>query len=337
MRLVAVGGSDAGITAAVRARELDPDGAAIVIVADCYPNFSICGIPYYVSGEVTVWRNLAHCTLTDLQATGMSPRLDTRAHGIDAEYHRIHVTTSDGDEALDYDALVVGTGAMPITPPIRGLDQLGPRDGVHLLHSMGDTFALMDTLARPDVERAVIVGGGYIGLEMAEALTTRDLSVTQVEQLPEVLPTVDPDLGALVHRELERHGVTVACGTRVDAIEVAPPGSGGRLDVLATGPAGDSLRLPADVVLIVVGVRPDSDLAASAGTHPRWARPRTRCRRALRPGSGPGVRRPAGDHPAVNHHHRPAARDLPPGSPAPRRGTVGLAPRRPRSVRRGDG
>jgi NADPH-dependent 2,4-dienoyl-CoA reductase/sulfur reductase-like enzyme len=100
---------------------------------------------------------------------------------------------------------------------------------------------------------------------MAEALTTRGLSVTQVEQLPEVLPTADPDLGALVHSELERHGVTVACETRVEAIEVTPPGSDSRLDVLATGPAGDPLRFPADVVLIVVGVRPDSDLAASAG------------------------------------------------------------------------
>jgi NADPH-dependent 2,4-dienoyl-CoA reductase/sulfur reductase-like enzyme len=265
MRLVAIGGSDAGITAALRARELDPEGEATVIVADSYPNFSICGIPYYVSGEVTDWRDLAHRTLTDLQATGMNLRLDTRAHGIDGEHHRIHVTTPTGDDVLEYDALVVGTGATPITPPIRGLEHLGPRDGIHLLHSMGDTFALMDTLARDDVKRAVIVGGGYIGLEMAEALTARDLSVTQVEQLPEVLPTVDRDLGALIHAELERHGVTVACGTRVEAIEVAPPGSDSRLDVLGTGPEGDPRQFPADVVLVVVGVRPDSDLAASAG------------------------------------------------------------------------
>jgi len=265
MRLVAIGGSDAGITAALHARQLDPDGDATVIVADSYPNFSICGIPYYVSGEVTDWRDLAHRSLTDLQATGMNLRLDTRVHRIDADHHRIHVTSPTGDDVLDYEALVIGTGATPVTPPIRGLDHLGPGDGVHLLHSMGDTFALMDTLARDHVKRAVIVGGGYIGLEMAEALTTRGLSVTQVEQLPEVLPTADPDLGALVHSELERHGVTVACETRVEAIEVTPPGSDSRLDVLATGPTDDPLRFAADVVLIVVGVRPDSDLAASAG------------------------------------------------------------------------
>ena len=79
MRLVAIGGSDAGISAALRARELDPDAEVTVVVADAYPNFSICGIPYYVSGEVGDWRNLAHRTLADLEATGMKLRLDTVA------------------------------------------------------------------------------------------------------------------------------------------------------------------------------------------------------------------------------------------------------------------
>ena len=265
MRLIAIGGSDAGITAGLRARELDPDGEAIVIVGDAYPNFSICGIPYYVSGEVADWRHLAHRTLDDLQATGMDVRLQTRARSIDPQRHRVLLTSADGDQELDYDALIIATGARPVIPPIRGLDRLGPADGVHLLHSMGDTFALMQTLTNREPRRAVIVGAGYIGLEMAEALTARGLSVTQLEQLPEVLPTVDPDLGALIHAELERHGVTVACQTRVDAIEMAAPGSECRLELLATGPAGDEIRVPADVVLVVVGVRPNSELAAAAG------------------------------------------------------------------------
>ena len=80
MHLVAIGGSDAGISAALRARELDPTTEVTVVVADAYPNFSICGIPYYVSGEVTHWRNLAHRTLDDLKATGMQVRLDTSGH-----------------------------------------------------------------------------------------------------------------------------------------------------------------------------------------------------------------------------------------------------------------
>jgi NADPH-dependent 2,4-dienoyl-CoA reductase/sulfur reductase-like enzyme len=266
MRLVAVGGSDVGISAALRARELDPNTDVSVVLADAYPNFSICGIPYYVSGEVTHWRNLAHRTRADLEATGMTVRLDTTVTRIDVAAHRVLTTgPQDATGALDYDALVVGTGALPVRPPIAGLDALGPGDGVHLLHSMGDTFALMQTLERDDVHQAVIVGAGYIGLEMAEALTARGLHVTQVEQLHEVLPTVDPELGARVRHELERHGVTVLCRTRVDAISRAPAEASARLQVTATGPDDQPLSYTADVVLVVVGVRPDSDLAAAAG------------------------------------------------------------------------
>ena len=266
MRLVAIGGSDAGITAALRVRELDPTAEVTVVLADAYPNYSICGIPYYVSGEVGDWHNLAHRTAADLQATGMTLRLDTVARRIDPDAHHVIVATSDGtEETIDYDALIIGTGAAPIRPPIAGLDLLGPDDGVHLLHTMGDTFALMRTLQNRQVRRAVIVGAGYVGLEMAEALTTCALAVTQVEQLPEVLPTVDPELGALVHAELHRHDVNVLCNTRVDAIEKTLPGSPHPLEVQATGPDERPLRLPADVVLVSVGVRPDTELAAAAG------------------------------------------------------------------------
>jgi NADPH-dependent 2,4-dienoyl-CoA reductase/sulfur reductase-like enzyme len=136
---------------------------------------------------------------------------------------------------------------------------------VHLLHSMGDTFAVMRALEQPGVERAVIVGAGYVGLEMAEAFSARGLAVTQIEQLPEVLPTVDPELGALVRAELERHDVDVRCDTRVDAIAETPQGSRGRLEVHATGPDEEPLAVSADLVLVSVGVRPDSGLAAVAG------------------------------------------------------------------------
>ena len=146
MHLVMIGGSDAGISAALRARELDPGADVSVVVADAYPNFSICGIPYYVSGEVTHWRDLAHRTTADLEATGMRLRLDTTARRIDVPARKLLVSTAGGaDELVSYDKLIIGTGAVPVRPPISGLDQLGPADGVHLLHSMGDTFALMQS------------------------------------------------------------------------------------------------------------------------------------------------------------------------------------------------
>jgi NADPH-dependent 2,4-dienoyl-CoA reductase/sulfur reductase-like enzyme len=98
MHLVAIGGSDAGISAALRARELDPTAEVTVVVADAYPNFSICGIPYYVSGEVTHWRNLAHRTLDDLKGTGMQVRLNTRATEIDVPGRTLHVVDESGSK-----------------------------------------------------------------------------------------------------------------------------------------------------------------------------------------------------------------------------------------------
>src|ERR1700687_1564772 len=134
MHMIAVGGSDAGISAALRARELDPACEVTVVVADAYPNFSICGIPYYVSGEVTPWRNLAHRTVADLEAAGMRLRLDTPARRLDGPGRKLLVSsTGGGEELLGYDKLIVGTGAVPVRPPIGGLagpGALGPDDGV---------------------------------------------------------------------------------------------------------------------------------------------------------------------------------------------------------------
>ena len=273
VHLVAIGGSDAGISAALRARELDPATDVTVVVADAYPNFSICGIPYYVSGEVTHWRNLAHRTHAELEATGMTLRLDTTATGIDVSGRRLQLRDAQGrEDSLAYDELLVGTGATSVRPPIGGLtgpDALGPADGVHLLHSMGDTFAVMQTLEQHQPASALIVGAGYIGLEMAEGLRARGLAVTQVEALPEVLPTVDPALGSLVHAELDAHGVDVVTSTTVDTISRGQNGAG-RLHVAGhhgnTHPdASTEFTRDVDMVLVVVGVRPDVDLAASAG------------------------------------------------------------------------
>ena len=261
MHLVAIGGSDAGISTALRARELDPSVDVTVVVADAYPNFSICGIPYYFSREVQPWQSLAHRTHADLEATGMRLRLDTLATGIDVAGQKLTVRDADGAEStIAYDELMVGTGAGPSTAGIAGLDQLGPDDGVHLLHSMGDTFALERYLDERQPETAIIVGAGYVGLEMAEALTVRGLQVTQLQRGPEVLSTLDPELGALVHDELTRHSVDVVTGTRVESVTR----ESGRLTVTGSRDGAEFSR-SADLVLVVVGVRPNTSLLTSAG------------------------------------------------------------------------
>ncbi|RWZ67714.1 CoA-disulfide reductase [Labedella populi] len=264
MHLVAIGGSDAGISTALRARELDPSVDVTVVVADSFPNFSICGIPYYFSREVDPWQSLAHRTHADLEATGMRLRLDTLATGIDVSGRKLTVRNADGsDDVLAYDELMVGTGASPSTAGIAGIggqDGLGPDDGVHVLHSMGDTFALERYLDERDPRTAIIVGAGYVGLEMAEALTVRGLAVTQLQRGPEVLSTLDPELGSLVHDELTRNGVDVVTGARVGAVTRA----GGRLTVAGEDDSGSFART-ADLVLVVVGVRPNTGLLTAAG------------------------------------------------------------------------
>lgn len=128
MKLVAIGGSDAGISAALRARELDHTAEVTVVVADSHPNSSICGIPYYISGEVTHWRNLAHRTHADLEATGMTLHLETVATDIDVAGQRLIVRSPDGStDAIAYDELIVGTGAAPVEPPIDGVFRIGHR------------------------------------------------------------------------------------------------------------------------------------------------------------------------------------------------------------------
>jgi NADPH-dependent 2,4-dienoyl-CoA reductase/sulfur reductase-like enzyme len=253
MRLAVVGGSDAGIAAALRARELDPSVEATVVVADAFPNFSICGLPYYLSGDVPDWRDLAHRSTGDLEQAGIQLLLDHTARAIYPARKQITVTEPDGGERpLGYDRLVIGTGAVPVRPPIDGLEL----DGVQVLHTMADTFVLHQAVTA-GAGSVIIVGGGYIGLEMAEAFTSRGLTVTLVEQAPAVMPTVDLDLGRLLGEELQRHRVRVVNNVTVKAIHQ----DAGGLTV-----AGEpDFTAPADLVLVVVGVRPDTQLAVAAG------------------------------------------------------------------------
>ncbi|HJU00286.1 MAG TPA: FAD-dependent oxidoreductase, partial [Actinomycetes bacterium] len=236
----------------LRARELDPSVDVTVVVADAFPNFSICGLPYYLSGDVGDWRDLAHRTTADLEQAGIGLLPDHTAQAIDPAAKQVTVTSQHGERQLGYDRLVIGTGAVPVRPPIDGLDL----PGVQVLHTMADTFALHHALAA-GAQSAVIVGGGYIGLEMAEAFTARGLDVTVVEQAPAVMPSVDLELGRLLGEELRRHGVRVVNDVTVKAIHHDAGGLtvAGEPDFTAT----------ADLVLVVVGVRPDTQLAVAVG------------------------------------------------------------------------
>ncbi|MFT8394772.1 FAD-dependent oxidoreductase [Propionibacterium sp.] len=264
MRLLIIGGSDAGIMAGLRARQLDPHTDVTLVIADQYPNYSICGIPYHIAGDVPDWHNLAHRTQADLETAGLALRLGTRATNIDAAAHTVTVRTPAGtDETIGYDRLVVATGAGPASTTIHGLSgprALGVDDGVHVLHTIDNMHAVQRDLEARRPTTAVIIGAGYIGLEMAEALSRRGIAVTMVQRGPEVLSTLDPDLGQLIHDELDRHGVTVITGTTVERIERDT----NHLIVTGTSPTGTQ-RIETEFVLAVVGVQPNTSLLAEVG------------------------------------------------------------------------
>jgi NADPH-dependent 2,4-dienoyl-CoA reductase/sulfur reductase-like enzyme len=251
--LLIIGASDAGISAALRAREVDPALEVTVLAADEYPNYSICGLPFYVSGEVPDWQDLAHRTTEDLERTGMRLLLRHVARSIDPAARTVVAVDGEGRERrLAYDRLVVATGAESATSDIAGLDL----PGVFTLRFMEEGLVLRQHIEAHGPAEVVIVGGGYIGMEMADALTRRGLAVTLIEHGASVLKTVDPDFGGVLGGELERHDVRVITGMDVQAVQARE----GRLVV-----RGDRGFTKADMVLVATGVRPATALARAAG------------------------------------------------------------------------
>ncbi len=253
MRLVIVGGSDAGTEAALRARRTDPSLEITLLVADGYLNYSICGLPFYLSGEVEDWHALAHRDARQIAAQGIEVLLEHRAEAIDPIRRVVSVRTGQGIRELAYDRLIIATGARPVRPAIPGLEE----DGVFLLHTMGEGIGLRAWLEARAPSSALVVGSGYIGVEMADALTRRGIAVTLAGRAASVLPSVDPSLGALLAAELERHGVIVLTSAALEGIARVE----GRLQATLTG----GQQLTADLVVIGAGVRPDTELARSAG------------------------------------------------------------------------
>jgi NADPH-dependent 2,4-dienoyl-CoA reductase/sulfur reductase-like enzyme len=253
-KILIIGGSDAGISAALRAREVDPTCQITLVMADAYPNFSICGLPYYVSGEVKDWHALAHRTRDEITAQGITLLLNNEATRLDLTERSVDVRDRAGSvQRMIYDQLVIATGAVPQRPAIDGLDQ----DGVFFLHSMESSFAFQRFLTARRPRRVAIVGGGYIGLEMAEALTHRGLRVTLLQRGASVLSTVDASIGERIHAALERHHVTVAPGMPVSDIERR----GRRFHVRS----GANTIADVDMVLVATGVEPNTALGRTAG------------------------------------------------------------------------
>ncbi|HEX3752548.1 MAG TPA: FAD-dependent oxidoreductase [Streptosporangiaceae bacterium] len=262
-RLVVIGGGAAGMSAASAARRADPDLDVVVCEAGGFAAYGLCGIPYYLGGMVPEPENLlAYPPATFREKRHIDLRLHTRVTGIDPGTRQVHLAAgqrgapsleSPARESLDYDALVVASGANPVRPPVPGLDERR----VSTIRSLDEAIELRQLLDSGTVRHAVVVGAGYIGLETAEALVSAGLDVDVVEALPRVLATVDEPVAALVQAELERH-TRLHLGTRLEAVD-RDDSSGGLIAVV------DGTEIATDLVVIAVGVRPATDLLIEAG------------------------------------------------------------------------
>jgi NADPH-dependent 2,4-dienoyl-CoA reductase/sulfur reductase-like enzyme len=251
-RLVVIGGDAAGLSAAAQARRLRPAGELDIVVLEQGPevSYSACGIPYWIGGLVSDRDRLIARTPEEFAAQDITVRTDTRAEGIDLAAGDV---VAAGGERLGYDHLVIATGGKPFRPPVPGLDA----DGVHGVHRLADGADIRAAIAA-GAKRAVVLGGGYIGLEMAEVLQTRGLEVTVVLADPLPMGQLDADMGRRVCKAMGDMGIEVQTDQPVREVEVGPDGA---VRAVRT----DTGSYDADLVVLGLGMGPETTLAREAG------------------------------------------------------------------------
>ena len=252
-RILIIGGVAGGATAAARARREDESAQITILEKGPYVSFANCGLPYYIAGEIEKRDDLL---LQSPEAFKERYNIDVlinhEAVDIDRENKTVAAVTSDGGEAeFSYDVLILTQGGSPVKPPIPGTDA----DHVFTLWTVPDVDAIDAYIRERKPKSAVVVGGGFIGLEMTEALHARGLHVTVVELLDQVLPNLDYEIASMVKNHIESKNIQVLTGTALQSVTPATH----------TAVLSDGREMSAELVLLAVGVRPTTDLAKRAG------------------------------------------------------------------------
>ncbi|WP_327326665.1 FAD-dependent oxidoreductase [Streptomyces sp. NBC_01210] len=257
-RLVVIGGDAAGMSAASQARRLKGPQELEIVAFERghFSSYSACGIPYWVGGDVPERDDLIARTPAEHRERGIDLRMRTEVTEIDVAGQRVRTRDLEAgtDSWTGFDKLVIATGARPTRPALPGIDA----PGVHGVQTLDDGQALLDTLAATSGRRAVVVGAGYIGVEMAEALLKRGYEVTVLNRGEQPMATLDPDMGRLVHKAMDGLGITTVTDAAVTKVLT---GQDGRVSAVAT----ESASYPADVVVLGIGVEPETMLARAAG------------------------------------------------------------------------
>ncbi len=254
-RIVVIGGVAAGMSAASQAKRRDTNAEVIALERGNDVSYGACGMPYNIADDGREMHDLVVVTPQQFRhARGIDVRVRHEVLTIDAKNQELRVRDHDAatDYSLSYDKLIIATGATALRPALRGIDL----PGVFVLRELSDGVAIKSGLELTNAHRVLIVGAGYIGMEMAETLRARGLAVTLVERAPQVVPGFEPVIAEVVRETLQRHGVQLLTGVGIEAIEQ----DGDGLLVRA-----GAQTLSADMVLLAMGVRPNVALAQAAG------------------------------------------------------------------------
>lgn len=253
MKIVIIGGVAGGMSAATRLRRLNEDAEIIVLEKGPFVSFANCGLPYYVSGDIQERSDLLVQTPEQLRARfDLDVRPFSEAIAIDPDKKEVTVRSNEGEYTLAYDKLILSPGAKPFVPPAEGLSEA---KNIFTMRNVPDVDAVTGFIQQHNPEKAVVIGAGFIGLEMAESLAHRGLAVTIVEKAPHVLPPFDEEMAAYLTKELIANGVTLYTGLAATAFQ-----NEGKTIVLENG-----VTLESDLTIMSVGVQPENSLAIAAG------------------------------------------------------------------------
>lgn len=248
-QVVIIGGVAGGMSAATRLRRLDPDASIIVLEKSSYVSYANCGLPYYVGGVISNQEDLLLQTPESLHARfALDVRIRSEVTSVDREGKKIQVEDLATGLAyeLAYDQLILSPGAQPVVPPIPGIER------ALTLRTVEDVARIVDAVAVQPAS-AVVIGGGFIGVETAENLRHRGIETSLVEALDQVLSPLDAEMASPVADEMRKHGVHLHLGQTVTSVHESAV------------ELGNGIQIDAELVILAIGVKPDVSLAKSAG------------------------------------------------------------------------
>ena len=261
MKVVIVGGVAGGATAAARLRRLDEQAEIIILERSHYVSYANCGLPYYIGGTITDRNKLTLQTPESFRSRfNIDVRVDQEVTRIDRDKKLVEIYNRKTNETYTetYDKLILSPGAHPVIPDLPGITS----SRIFTLRTVEDTFAISEFIEAEQATSATIVGGGFIGLEMAENLVDRGLSVTVIQRPNHLMPTLDPDIASLLHNHFREHGVTLKLSADVVGFEEIT-GSNGN-PAITTRIKDTAFAPTSDFVVLAIGVAPESTLAKEA-------------------------------------------------------------------------